>query len=291
MTSNKDRLPFSQRYGFEPTEIPFQLDKIDDNLRVDLWNSFYLFIYAPLKNAQYGTESFRHIFRVAWIHFFRKPFDDFPDRDYDLTDLVKNHIEKEVWFKVYNFFEFIFKNLLNSELYDLDSFISYIDNMLERNHSGYRIINYKFIPVTNETEITEIKKVDTSSRAFGLTGIIEHLNSSLELISKKPKPDIRNSIKESICMVEVISRIIEPSENTLGKALNKLEKNQKINQTLKLAFEKLYAYTNTKNGIRHALMEEENLGFEDGKFFLVACSAFTNYLIEKASKADLLKTT
>jgi hypothetical protein len=91
-------------------------------------------------------------------------------------------------------------------------------------------------------------------------------------------------------MVEVISRIIEPSENTLGKALNKLDKHQKISNTLKSGFEKLYAYTNDKNGIRHALMDEPSVDFEDAKFFLISCSAFTNYLIEKAKKDNLLIT-
>ena len=90
-------------------------------------------------------------------------------------------------------------------------------------------------------------------------------------------------------MVEAISRIIEPTENTLGKALNKLNGNKKINKTLKIGFEKLYAYTNDKNGIRHALMDDENIDLEDANLFLVTCSAFTNYLIEKARKENLFK--
>ena len=34
--------------------------------------------------------------------------------------------------------------------------------------------------------------------------------------------------------------------------------------------------------------EKENLDLEDARFFLIACSAFTNYLIVKAQKAGLL---
>lgn len=214
--------------------------------------------------------------------------DDFPSYDSELAKLIRNHIEKDPWFKVYNFFEFIFKNIEEDGAYSIEYFGGYIDDMLRRNNSAYRLISHKFIPITNDTEINAIKKVGTESEKYGLGGIQKHLNSSLELISKKPKADLRNSIKESISMVEVICRIIEPTENNLGKALNKLEKNGRVNQTLKSAFEKLYAYTNGKNGIRHALMDDENLGIEDARFFLISCSAFTNYLIEKANNENLL---
>ncbi len=35
-------------------------------------------------------------------------------------------------------------------------------------------------------------------------------------------------------------------------------------------------------------MEDESIDIEDARFFLVSCSAFTNYLIEKAKKENLL---
>lgn len=288
MTANNDNLPFSKRYGYEPVEVPFQVDNINDALRTDLWNSFYLFIHSPLEEYQYSKSQHRRIYQLAWLHFFRKPFDDFPSRDYELADLVRKHIENGLWHKVYEFFEFVFSNIERIDIYDTEQFIKYVDETLQINHSGFRLVDKKFIPVTNETEINEIERVKNSANEFGLLGVQEHLNSALDLISKKPKPDLKNVIKESILMVEVISRLIEPNENTLGKALNRLETNQKINPTLKLAFEKLYAYTNGKNGIRHALMENENISIEDARFFLIACSAFTNYLIVKANNENLL---
>jgi hypothetical protein len=288
MKENKDNLPFSQRYGFEPIKVPFQVNDISAPFRIDLWNAFYLFVHSPLENAQYGLDSFRRIYKLLWIHFFRKPYDDFPNRDYELSAIVRKHIENGEWYKVYEFFEFVFLNIERAEEYSFEDFVTYIDKTLKTNNSGYRIIKGKFIPITNDTEINEINSVSDVAKQYRLTGIQEHLKSSLDLISKKPNPDLRNSIKESISMVEVICRIIEPSENTLGKALNKIEKNGQINQTLKSALEKLYAYSNGKNGIRHALMDDTNLGIEDARFFLVSCSAFTNYLIEKANKENLL---
>jgi len=36
-----------------------------------------------------------------------------------------------------------------------------------------------------------------------------------------------------------------------------------------------------KECIRHSLLNEPNVDFEDAKFMLVACCAFVNYLISK----------
>lgn len=60
-----------------------------------------------------------------------------------------------------------------------------------------------------------------------------------------------------------------------------------MHPALKGAFEKLYGYTSSAKGIRHALLDEPNLGFEDAKFMLVSCSAFVNYLKSKAAKAGI----
>jgi hypothetical protein len=35
------------------------------------------------------------------------------------------------------------------------------------------------------------------------------------------------------------------------------------------------------------MMEETNLGIEDARFMVVTCSAFVNYLIVKADKANV----
>ena len=284
MTTKNVNLPFGKRYGLEPIEIPFQLNNIDKNLRTDLWNAHYLFIQQPIERVGGGS---REINKLLWVHFFIMPLDDFPSI-YDFRNFIREYIENEIWYKVYELFEFVFKQIINVEVFKKTEYEKYINNKLRNNNSAYTLVNCIFIPIVNEIEINEIKITQELSINFNLAGIQEHLNSSIELLSQKPNPDFRNSIKESISMVEVISRIIEPTENTLGKALNKLDQNQKINGTLKSGFEKLYAYTNDRNGIRHALMDEQNTGIEDAKFFLISCSAFTNYLIGKAIKENLL---
>lgn len=289
MTQDNDYLLFGKRFGLEPIEIPFQIDNMDMTLRTELWNAYYMFVQLSIEHADtFDEDSFRNLNKSTWIHFFKKALDDFPEYDFQFSDFVRQHFEKGTWYKVYELLEFVLRNSENDRIFDHKKFESYINDKLRSSNSGYTLTSNKFIPITNETEVSEIKRTQILSKNYNLAGIQEHLKSSIELLSQKPNPDFRNSIKESISMVEVISRIIEPTENTLGKALNKLNKKKKINGTLKAGFEKLYAYTNDKNGIRHALMDEKNVDVEDAKLFLVSCSAFTNYLIEKACKKSLL---
>lgn len=114
-----------------------------------------------------------------------------------------------------------------------------------------------------------------------------HLSKALELYALRPEGDYCNSIKESISAVEAYCRE-KTGENTLGDALKKLEKvGIIIPNILKVAFDKLYAYTNQPTtGIRHALMDSEGTYIpkaEEALFMLVSCSAFINYLSKKSN--------
>jgi hypothetical protein len=73
----------------------------------------------------------------------------------------------------------------------------------------------------------------------------------------------------------------------LSQAIKVITDKIELHPDLKEAFYKLYGYTSDAKGIRHSLMEKPDLDFEDAKFMLVTCSAFSNYLKEKARKAEI----
>lgn len=107
----------------------------------------------------------------------------------------------------------------------------------------------------------------------------------MRLLSNRENPDYKNSIKESISAVESICIIIAGKGATLGDALKTLGNKHNLNNQLKAAFEKLYSYTNSEGGIRHAEgMFESEVTFEEAKFMLVSCCAFVNYLIAEYGK-------
>lgn len=152
-----------------------------------------------------------------------------------------------------------------------------MNHHFKRLNFAYRIVNKEIVEITSEEEIKEIETTLSTSK----DNIKIHLNNALELYSKRPVADYRNSIKESISAVEAISRNIT-GENVLN--FKKMEeKGVFVPTVLRKAFECLYGYTNDKTtGIRHALMDDTNAPqAEEALFMLVSCSAFINYLNKK----------
>ena len=140
--------------------------------------------------------------------------------------------------------------------------------------------------MTSEEEIIAVEEALSTSDSLQPVRI--HLKTALDLFSDRKNPDYRNSIKESISAVEALCRIITGNPKaTLGDALREVEKKVELHGALKGAFEKLYGYTSDEGGIRHSLLDESTLNFEDAKFMLVCCSAFINYLASKASDAGI----
>ncbi len=57
---------------------------------------------------------------------------------------------------------------------------------------------------------------------------------------------------------------------------------------LKEGLLKLYRYASDEQGIRHPILEKDNVTFYDAKFMLVLCSALVNYLIAKSGSAGIV---
>jgi hypothetical protein len=172
MELKKEDLSFAKRFGFESVEIPFQRDNMDDVLRTELWNAFYIFIYRKLEDSEsYMANTYRSFHKVLWVHFFKKPLDDFPGFDSKFSYFVRGYIEKEIWYKVYEFFESVFRNIKYENNYKYLEFAKYVNSKLRENNSAYTLNEDKFIPITNEAEINELKQTQNSAKQHGLVGI------------------------------------------------------------------------------------------------------------------------
>jgi len=268
-------MSFSQRFGFRPTKVDIQATDMDEDLRNGLWNILSLFCWNNMKGVWLpDCESVNLLCQKIWMHHFKKPIDEIDARWENTLFFLKTRFFESAWHEAYSFIEFV-----GGSLNDKDNFFKFCNKMLEQEMSAYRFIDEKLTPITDEQEIKEIEKsIDLSS-----SHIKEHLQRSLELLSDRKEPDYRNSIKESISAVEslVASQLNEKS-GTLGKLLDKLEKDRGLHPALKKAFSSLYGYTSNKGGIRHALAEKDNVDFHDAKFMLVTCSAFINYVQGKS---------
>lgn len=283
--------PFSERYGYSAKKA-IQLGSIDDALRNRIWNTlgdWYWSVTQGDLQCQLLSGSDR-----KWALFFRElcgdhlkwRIDIMPEDVDELLPQVASYFFKCEWWQVFDFIEFVVSIRVDLVQYDrVDLFIRECNQVLEQEGSGYRFVGRIIARITSEVELGSI---DEAMNDRGPAA--SHIEKALALLSDRQSPDYRNSIKESISAVESLCRIVSgDSKATLGEALSTIEKQQKValHPALRKAFEALYGYTSDEQGIRHSLLNESTLDFDDAKFFLVSCSAFVNYLKAKANKAGI----
>lgn len=277
---------FSQRHGYKLVKSVIQLDSMDSDLRNGLWNALDMCYWSKAGHTHLVKDD-REIYpliRDLWLDYLKEPIDTIPYNWKGVYKQVRSHFFICDWFEVYDFVEFIANNYGSSSTNEL--FMRYSNSILEREVSGWRFIGGAIAPITSEEEIAEIEKaLETTDY---LKPVTTHLKTALDFLSDKKSPDYRNSIKESISAVEAICRLITgSSQATLRQALKVIKGKITLHPALEDAFSKLYGYTSDADGIRHSLLDESTIDFEDAKFMLVSCSAFINYLKLKSSKAGI----
>jgi hypothetical protein len=293
---------FSERIGVSKKSKTIQIEGMSDELRNSIWNFFFnLYDRPDNRGEDYWVRVANHI-----AEFFRKvPKDNLPFRSYDCRDWVKAYFNKLDWAEVYDLTEFLvqnhsimtktyFRNIGTYHHHPVDEseLISGLNELLERELSGYRLVSGFLTPISDKVEVDEIETAIDKARGRGLLGTHEHIRTALQQLGKKPTPDYRNAIKEAINAVESIVKQISGKESPgLEGALKELSKNIEIHGALRSGFIKLYGYSSDEDGIRHPILNQPNAGFDEAKFMIVACSAFVNFLISKAEAAGFFKNT
>ena len=276
-------MSFSARMGFKPPKVNIQLDSMDEDLRVGLWNIYYLAVIKGGEPRSFyeGSSRFKDFYLRLWALYLKKPIDTMPSQHYEIEAAIKKYFYGCQWYEVYDLIEFTARNL---EYPHDDEFSSLINPVLERELSGYRFISGQVVAISDENEIASIESALSSSEVPRSAQV--HLGLALEMLSSKTAPDYRNSIKESISAVESLARhMTGDPQATLGTALGLIESQGRMHGALKKALSSLYGYTSDESGIRHALLDESTLTFSDAKFMLVVCTAFVNYMIGKSAGA------
>jgi hypothetical protein len=268
--------------GYKPVKDIIQVESMDEELRNGIWSILSETAWHAL---EYTTPI--DFSKKIWREYFKEPTDEAPSGDVSFNNQIRDYIFEEAeWFEVYDFIEFVVGNFPYTNIIEI--LIEQFNELFEKELSGYRFVNRKITPITTKEEIESIELALKNTNIIAPVKL--HLNRAIELLSDKKTPDYRNSIKESISSIEAMSKIVaKNNKTTLGDALNTLKKEGKIDihPSLIESFKKLYGFTSDASGIRHALMEKDNLDLEDAIYILVSCSAFINYLITKSDKAGI----
>lgn len=276
---------FSEKYNFSPKIV---LDKQDvpETLKNRIWNILYSaffqnigefdqydYSYRESRANDFYTNEFNSLSVDLRHNFFKLPIDSRPiDPNEERQELRRLYFRTD-FPKFYNLLEYLAENYY---LYDGEGdWIIACNNIFVDEGVQFRFVCKKITPVLDPQEMEEIEKATKDSG-------VDHINQALDLYAKRPEPDYRNSIKESLSAVEATYRkFTGKAHRNIGDAISEME-NMGINlpPILKEAFSKIYGWgSDGRSGIRHALMEEfTNVGEAEARLILVMCSAYVNYL-------------
>ncbi|WP_322035435.1 AbiJ-NTD4 domain-containing protein [Burkholderia cenocepacia] len=278
---------FSDRVGITKVPEMLQIDDMSAPLRASLWNVVHTLFDSP------AFEKWDRLARAASVNFTKTPVDDLPHYPIAKKQWMRKRYDRMEWHEVYNFIEYLVdraSEIIRGERGQNAFLIEAFNSVLERESSGYRFVAGVLSPITNQEEIGAVEDAARSTESAALNGANEHLRTAIALLGQKPEPDYRNATKEAISAIESVAKVLGTSSaQGLSGALADLNKKVEIHPSLRNAFVKLYGYASNEEGVRHSLGDEAaNVGFDEAKYMIVACSAFMNYLISKANAADLL---
>lgn len=297
---------FSQRKGLTPIRDVVQKDSFDKATQNALWDvisqEFILIVkkdsvaYSLRQDISNRIQSFLNTF---YKKILEKPLDEVPNLYYSSKDVLGNkYIEiedsnyngiREFWFaettEYYTQLDIIeillnsVKNLIWGDSEDnffLKIKIESFNNAFKEYNVGYRIAGTKIVDITNEEELQSIEKAQKKS---------SHIDKAINFLYKEK--DFENSIKESVCALEEISRKITGKNSaTLSHCIKEFEKNNiHLHEAFKGMLDKVYAYAGDESRIRHANKNSKSeVNFEEAKLILLLSSATVNYLDEVYNK-------
>lgn len=277
MNSNDVYVPFSQRTGLAPVPLQLKLGEVSTDLRRLIDYSLSKEIdreHQDGYNSSYFSGKWKEVAMDLHVKFSKKSASSFKNESAAFRRSLEGFVEKAPIGKLFDLVEFFIRHkgcsvTLKSEI--SDAFVSA--------GAAYRISDSQIIAIGTHEQADAFVLAVSASESAGASASRRHLIAAGTALRRGNWAD---SIRESIHSVEAMARRIDTDAKTLGPALKSLEKNGYLHGSLKLAFEKLYGYTNDEDGIRHALLEDEaRVDETDALFMLGACASFVSYLIAR----------
>ena len=276
---------FSEEYGYKPTRNQLQIKCMDEPLRRALWNVYFRFCVGEAEHEQFYGQFYcanlNGLDEMLWTELFDGTLDGVPHPS-AMFDRVRDWFFNAAWFEVFDLVLLVSRH--DAIAIDQD-FKNECNRVLEELNSAYRFIGDIIAPITDDIEIKEIEEaMDVSP----VSGAREHIKTALRLYADRKNPDYRNSIKESISAVEGLCKAIDGSKRPTFKAtLKAVGDKLGLHSALQTGLSNIYGYSSDAGGIRHGSPQHANVCSEDARYMLVSCSAFVNYLTEKAEKAGV----
>ena len=286
---NKSVQTFSRSQGLSEAPKKLQIGQLPSPLRNQLWSVIYYhlrdevrysygkrFIYSSWAKMLYDYET-----NVDFL-----PADEFVSEWEFVKKKYKNLVLTAPYNVVLDFLQYILYHRSKPFEFECE-----IEHLLTEHLAAYTLVNERrtIAPSATSEEGQALANSMAQVRDAGFIGAHQHLIKAIERFNSVQFAD---SIRESIHAVESVARRIDPkSSSTLAPALRNLKQNIYLNSQFLSGVEKIYAYTNSEEGLRHPLIDDENAQADDSDalFMIGACASFCSYLVAKGRKAGLIE--
>lgn len=247
-----------------------------------LWNAMYKLFPTRQQRYEERQDPEHRYWTSMWSSFFRRSLRTIPRYISEITSELETIFLDGDWHMPFDYIELHLEWVAtcrdttavtyNTEL---------LNTTLQNACSGYRIIEHKLVPITQDSERIAVQDALSTSFAF-LQESRQHLQAASKLLFDRKSPDLRNAAKESISAVESAAReITQQPGATLGPLLQVLEQRKRIHPALKAAYTAIYGYSSDADGIRHSLKSGESGPTPaETRWLFMTCVAFINYLTE-----------
>lgn len=265
---------FAEREGVKALPRQLELREVSQEVRARVWTIIHESIEA---NTKY--DALEHVTRVfvwetilksTWIRLDHNFSDEFSVKPREIVQYAKSKMLLP-YAEFLEFLEFVAQHKSCPRW-----LVGQLNTQFESCGFAYRIIDGTVVPIANE-QMAEAFQCAIEQLNAGFSGAQQHLKAAASSLTAGKYAD---TVRESIHAVESVACQICPGEGTLGAALNEFEKKYKLHPALKQGFKNLYGYTNDEQGIRHALINEENaqVGEDEALYMLGACASFASFL-------------
>jgi len=226
--------------------------------------------------------------------------------DYDELDQrpayeeqIKYLFERMKWWQIYIFCERIYDRLLSSvgDFNDYGNWIEtkslsdvrnyYVDEInviLEEENIAFTFADGEFHRRGRAQTQKNIQRVGTVLNDPNMSGVREHYNKARRFFDQRPKPDVKNCVKEALCALEACIEILTPksASKDFAKAIRQLEGNDHkcIPSPIAQGMIKLYAYRGSGQGVAHAALKGSRVSDIDAELVLSLVASYITYLYD-----------
>ena len=278
---------FSKRHGYGTSSKGPVFEDAPEKLRIGLWNlieDYETSKALPNYETLYGALTSRFCLERSGTNY-----------SFEIKQKISGTFW---WFEIFDLIEFLF-SLVRYVEYDEEEetwmiltkrvgevryqYTKDINALLSSGNIGWRLKKGQLERLGSEVldreVIEKVRKLLVNPKFVGPNS---QFNKAIDFFSKRPKPDLENCIKEAVCALEGLARVLLKNKNiTLGDATNQMVDENIIRKPLDKTFHVLYGFVSSEPGPRHGAYDLSKIDVPETEFVLYNAATCMIFLADR----------